>query len=104
MAAIRKADFANDEAFDKEEGNKEEEEEEEKGKEAESPPLDDITPTVETMATLSVTDSAASPTEKSPKRRLSSTSRLIRQTNSISGKREGETVCVLTCLIVCVHT
>lgn len=103
MAAMRKADFANDEAFDKEEGNKEEEEEE-KGKEAESPPLDDITPTIETMATLSVTDSATSPTEKSPKRRLSSTSRLIRQTNSISGKREGETVCVLTCLIVCVHT
>ncbi|XP_019855352.1 PREDICTED: uncharacterized protein LOC105313719 isoform X3 [Amphimedon queenslandica] len=46
--------------------------------------IDDITPTVEAMATLSVNEPLGSPTEKSPKRRLSSTSRLIRQTNSIS--------------------
>lgn len=69
MAAITKA-----KDLSKEDDNKNEE------------VIDDVTPTVEAMATLSVNEPLASPTEKSPKRRLSSTSRLIRQSNSISGK------------------
>ena len=61
-------------------------------------PVDDVTPTAEKMATLSVNES--SPTEKSPKRRLSSTSRLKRQSNSISGKTCVYYIHVLHCMCV----